>query len=106
LVVAIPDKVSVYGIPRLLNWVEQIPLDTRPKLIGAIINRVIRTGKGITDEQQKWLVTIQKTVSKRALFTSNRGVIGLWPNSNKVCEVYGNGKSHIATPDIWESTSR
>lgn len=106
LVVAIPDKVSVYGIPRLLNWVEQIPLETRPKLIGALINRVIRTGKGITDEQQKWLVTIQNTVSKRALFTSNRGVIGLWPNSNKVCEVYGSGKSHIATPDIWESTSR
>jgi cellulose biosynthesis protein BcsQ len=67
VVVAIPDKVSTYGIPRLLNWVEQIPIASRPKLIGALINRVIRTGKGITDEQERWLVAIQNTLSKRAL---------------------------------------
>ena len=73
LVVAIPDKVSTYGIPRLLNWVEQIPIDTRPNLIGTLINRVIRTGKGITDEQEKWLITIQNTVAKAgALFEKSR----------------------------------
>lgn len=106
LVVAIPDKVSTYGIPRLLNWVEQIPIDTRPKLVGALINRVIRTGKGITDEQEKWLITIQNTVAKRAVFSKGRGILGLWPNSNKVCEVYGSGRSHTAVADIWESTSK
>jgi hypothetical protein len=98
--------VSTYGIPRLLNWVEQIPIASRPKLIGALINRVIRTGKGITDEQERWLVAIQNTVSKRALLEKNRGILGLWPNSNNVCKVYGSGKSHLGTPDIWESGSR
>ena len=106
VVVAIPDKVSTYGIPRLLNWVEQIPIASRPKLIGALINRVIRTGKGITDEQERWLVAIQNTVSKRALLEKNRGILGLWPNSNNVCKVYGSGKSHLGTQDIWESGSR
>jgi chromosome partitioning protein len=106
VLVAIPDKVSTYGIPRLLNWVEQIPIESRPKLVGALINRVIRTSKGITDEQERWLVAIQNTVSKRALLTKNRGVLGLWPNSNNVCKVYGSGKSHLATSDIWESGSR
>jgi len=106
VLVAIPDKVSTYGIPRLLNWVEQIPIDSRPKLVGALINRVIRTGKGITDEQERWLVAIQNTVAKRALLTKNRGILGLWPNSNNVCKVYGSGKSHLGTPDIWESGSR
>ena len=106
LLVAIPDKVSTYGIPRLLNWVEQIPIESRPKLVGALINRVIRTSKGITDEQEKWLVAIQNTVSKRALLKEKRGIIGLWPNSNNVCKVYGSGKSHLETPDIWETGSR
>lgn len=106
LVVAIPDKVSTYGIPRLLNWVDQIPLVTRPKLIGALVNRVIRTGSGITVEQRQWHSRLGTIVSPRALYKRNSGIVGNWPNSNKVSEVYGSGQTHIANTGIWDSASR
>jgi cellulose biosynthesis protein BcsQ len=106
IVVAIPDKVSTYGIPRLLAWVDQVPLETRPKLIGAIVNRVIRTGSGMTQEQRQWHALLGTIVAPRSLYKRSSGILGNWPNSNKVSEVYGSGQSHIANPGIWESGSR
>jgi cellulose biosynthesis protein BcsQ len=106
LVVAIPDKVSTYGIPRLLSWVDQIPQEIRPKLIGALVNRVIRTGSGITSEQRQWHSRLGTIVSPRALYKRDSGIVGNWPNSNKVSEVYGSGQTHIANAGIWDSTSR
>jgi len=106
LVVAIPDKVSIYGIPRLLSWVDQIPLETRPKLIGALVNRVIRTGSGMTTEQKQWHALLGTIVGPRALYKRASGILGNWPNSNKVSEVYGSGQTHLANPGIWDSTSK
>lgn len=106
IVVAIPDKVSIYGIPRLLAWVDRVPIETRPKLIGAIVNRVIRTGSGITQEQRQWHALLGTIIAPRSLYKRTSGILGNWPNSNKVSEVYGSGQSHIANPGIWESGSR
>ena len=105
LLVAIPDKVSTYGIPRLLNWVDQTPIETRPQLIGALINRVIRTGSGMTREQKEWRAVMENIVSKRALFKTGRGLVGFWPNSDKVSQVYGSGTTHLGNSGIWQSTS-
>ena len=44
LPVTIPDAISVYGMPRLLRWVKQIPEGDRPKLLGYILNAINRTG--------------------------------------------------------------
>lgn len=44
LPVTIPDGISVYGMPRLLRWVKQIPLGDRPLLLGYILNAINRTG--------------------------------------------------------------
>lgn len=44
LPVTIPDAISVYGMPRLLRWVKQIPGGDRPKLLGYILNAINRTG--------------------------------------------------------------
>jgi chromosome partitioning protein len=107
LTVVIPDRVSAYGIPRLLRWVEDIPLADRPRLLGVLINRVIRNPSGITDVQQKSLVAIRTTVVKHnPLCTGERGIVGMWPNSNNVCKVYDEGKSHLGQHDIWETRSR
>jgi hypothetical protein len=107
LPVVIPDRVSAYGIPRLLRWVEDIPLSERPRLVGVLINRVIRNPSGITDVQHNSLVAIRTTAAKHnPLFHRERGILGLWPNSNKVCEVYDGGKSHLGHRDIWETKSR
>jgi len=44
LPVTIPDAISVYGMPRLLRWVKQIPSGDRPKLLGYVLNAINRTG--------------------------------------------------------------
>lgn len=36
ITVTIPDMISVYGMPRLLKWVKQIPLSEKPKLLVTI----------------------------------------------------------------------
>lgn len=42
--VTIPDEISIYGMPRLLRWVDQIPAGERPYLLGYVLNAVNRTG--------------------------------------------------------------
>jgi cellulose biosynthesis protein BcsQ len=44
LPVTIPDAISVYGMPRLLRWVKQIPASDRPRLLGYVLNAINRTG--------------------------------------------------------------
>ena len=44
LPVTIPDAISVYGMPRLLRWVRQIPDGDRPRLLGYVLNAINRTG--------------------------------------------------------------
>jgi cellulose biosynthesis protein BcsQ len=44
LTVTIPDKISVYGMPRLLKWVKEIPKHERPSLLGCVLNAVNRLG--------------------------------------------------------------
>jgi len=44
LPVTIPDAISIYGMPRLLRWVKQIPEGDRPKLLGYVLNAINRTG--------------------------------------------------------------
>lgn len=44
LPVTIPDIISVYGMPRLLRWVKQIPGNERPLFLGCVLNAINRTG--------------------------------------------------------------
>lgn len=42
--VTIPDGISVYGMPRLRRWVDLIPNNERPNMLGYILNAVNRSG--------------------------------------------------------------
>lgn len=44
LPVTIPDRISIYGMPRLLRWVKQIPKQERPLMLGYVLNAINRTG--------------------------------------------------------------
>jgi len=44
LPVTIPDAISIYGMPRLLRWVKEIPGGDRPKLLGYVLNAINRAG--------------------------------------------------------------
>lgn len=55
ITVTIPDKISVYGMPRLLKWVKEIPKHEKPHMLGCILNGVNRTGGfeyGTINQQQ------------------------------------------------------
>ena len=55
LTVTIPDRISVFGMPRLLRWVKQIEADSKPLLLGCVLNAVNRAGGnefGSTNQQQ------------------------------------------------------
>jgi len=42
--VTIPDRISIYGMPRLLRWVNEIEDTERPRMLGYILNAVNRIG--------------------------------------------------------------
>jgi cellulose biosynthesis protein BcsQ len=42
--ITIPDQISIYGMPRLMRWVKQIPTGERPLMLGYILNAINRTG--------------------------------------------------------------
>ena len=44
LPVTIPDEISIYGMPRLLRWINKIGKNDRPKLLGYILNAINRIG--------------------------------------------------------------
>lgn len=44
IAVTIPDRISVFGMPRLLRWVREIEPSSKPKLLGYILNGLNRTG--------------------------------------------------------------
>ena len=44
IAVTIPDRISVYGMPRLLRWVREIEKTSKPKLLGYILNALNRSG--------------------------------------------------------------
>jgi cellulose biosynthesis protein BcsQ len=55
LTVTIPDKISVYGMPRLLKWVKDIPKHEKPRMLGCVLNAVNRAGGfeyGTINQQQ------------------------------------------------------
>ena len=65
LPVTIPDAISVYGMPRLLRWVRQIPDGDRPKLLGYILNAINRAGGlpgGKVYSQQSAEVMLQQSI--------------------------------------------
>jgi len=44
VIVTIPDMLSTFGMPRLVRWIEQIPEDDRPMMLGYILNTLNRAG--------------------------------------------------------------
>lgn len=55
ITVTIPDRISIYGMPRLLRWVKLIEKEEKPRLLGCIVNAVNRSGgssEGTANQQQ------------------------------------------------------
>jgi len=81
LPVTIPDAISIYGMPRLLRWVKQIPAGDRPKLLGYVLNAINRTGGargGKVYSQQSAEARLARSI-KSDLDKVENGVIGSDP---------------------------
>jgi len=78
LPVTIPDAISVYGMPRLLRWVKQIPAGDRPRLLGYVLNAINRTGglPGGKVYSQQSAETILEESIKNDLEKVERDVLG------------------------------
>ncbi len=78
--VTIPDRISVFGVPRLIKWINTIEPEVCPKFLGCILNGVNRAGgyeKG-TKNQQLAETTLNDSV-KDLMFDYEKLVIGTSP---------------------------
>lgn len=81
LPVTIPDAISIYGMPRLLRWVKEIPAGDRPKLLGYVLNAINRAGGargGKVYSQQSASARLARSIQSD-LDEVERAVIGAQP---------------------------
>ena len=78
LPVTIPDAISIYGMPRLVRWVKQIPDGDRPRLLGYVLNALNRAGGGMVNSQQQSSAALGTSIA-RDLDPVEGQVIGLTP---------------------------
>ena len=80
LPVTIPDRISVYGMPRLMRWVKEIPKELKPRMLGYVLNTVNRSGGNEfgTVNQQQAMTSLASTI-RSDLDTKERTVIGSHP---------------------------
>ncbi len=68
LPVTIPDRISIYGMPRLLRWVNEIENEERPRMLGYVLNAVNRTGgspAGMVISQQAAANELERNLLER-----------------------------------------
>lgn len=112
LTVTIPDKISVYGMPRLLRWVREIPKNEKPKLLGVVLNAVNRAGGnefGTTNQQaaeKDLLISIIRDLdATEKLIIGNRPIISHIPRLDVVSRFLGQGAEKIAWFDFKKTGS-
>ena len=112
LAVTIPDKISIYGMPRLLRWVRQIPKNEKPQILGVVLNAVNRAGGNEfgTINQQTAESDLLKAIN-RDLDASEKEVIGdspiiaRIPRLDVVSRFLSQGAEKIAWFDLKKSAS-
>lgn len=80
ITVTIPDRISVFGVPRLKKWINEIEDEVRPKMLGCILNGVNRAGgyEAGTTNQQIAEATLKKSIAK-VIKDDEEKVIGVSP---------------------------
>ena len=84
LPVTIPDRISIYGMPRLIRWVCQIkPAGDRPKLLGYVLNAVNRIGGGMVGSQSRAKFNLLRDVQS-SLQTDEKTILGTNPEAGSI----------------------
>ena len=113
LPVTIPDLISIYGMPRLLRWVKQIPDVDRPKLLGYVLNAINRSGGapgGKVYSQQSAEATLERTIRGEFDSTEQQVIginplVGLIPRLDAIARFLGERGTKTTRLDFSRSTS-
>lgn len=113
ITVTIPDKISVYGMPRLLKWVNKIPKNEKPKLLGVVINGLNRLGGnsfGTINQQNaenELLNSIEKDLSKiEKDILKNKIILSRIQQSDSIAKFLSQGDEKLAWYDFKHSLSK
>lgn len=113
LAVTIPDRISVYGMPRLLRWVKLIPKSDRPRLLGYVLNAVNRTGGvpgGKVYSQQESEALLRRSITRdleeveRAVL-EKEPLVGSIPRLDAIARFLGEDKAKVTRFDFDKKTS-
>ncbi len=112
LTVTIPDAISVYGMPRLLKWVKDIPLSEKPKLLGCVLNAVNRAGGNEygTVNQQQATESLYKSVkpyldTKEKEIVESSPVLAYLPRLDSISKFLSQGVNKEAWYELRRSAS-
>jgi cellulose biosynthesis protein BcsQ len=112
LTVTIPDKISVYGMPRLLRWVREIPKNEKPKMLGVVLNAVNRSGGnefGTVNQQtaeKDLLTSVNKDLDViEKVIIGDHPIIARIPRLDVVSKFLSQGSEKIAWFDLKKSDS-
>ena len=113
LPVTIPDQISIYGMPRLLRWVKNIPKGERPLMLGYVLNAINRTGGppgGKVYSQQIGGRDLEKSIRndlmpiERKIFGTNP-IVGQIPRLDRVAKFLSERGSKFTRFEFSEKTS-
>jgi len=98
--VTIPDRISIYGMPRLLRWVDMIESSERPHMLGYVLNAANRTGGspgGKVNSQQRAENELASNLLERLsryekLMMENNPCLGSVPRLDVIARFLGNEK--------------
>ncbi|NDD59508.1 MAG: hypothetical protein EBZ47_09765, partial [Chlamydiae bacterium] len=87
LPVTIPDKLSTFGTPRLVRWINEIkPKEDRPLMAGYLLNCINRSKSGMLRSQSENALVLQKAIAE-ILSTNEANVIGGGPCLGEIPEL-------------------
>lgn len=113
LPVTIPDAISIFGMPRLLRWVKQIPDVDRPKLLGYVLNAINRTGGapgGKVISQQSAESRLERTIQadldriEKEVIGSDP-LVGMIPRLDVIARFLSEGAMKFSQHDFSRKTS-
>ena len=104
--------ISIYGMPRLLKWVKKIPKDEKPKLLGCILNGVVRAGGnefGTTNQQQAIVELIERVKSElvgiEKEILGNKPILGRIPRLDSISKFLSQRGKKTAWFDLKQTHS-
>jgi cellulose biosynthesis protein BcsQ len=112
LTVTIPDIISIYGMPRLLKWVKEIPVHEKPRLLGCVLNAVNRAGgfeygtinqQQATEELYKSIKAQLEPVERKVI--DDKPVIAHIPRLDVISRFLSQGANKSAWYDLKKSGS-